>query len=171
MRFFFYPIEVLGLPYADSSSKLLRQNFFQNLTGLQWAPDQNERVVIGIDTGLKLDYVMGNNQGLFFHGEAKDYDELDGLMERWPRAIAVIDQGGDLIGSRKFYERWRGRVILCMLGGDRKTKELVKWGRGDEEGAAVADRNRMIQLVVEELFWIKADCFIWFDHIACWFCF
>jgi len=146
---FFYN-KVLGLPYADSSSKLLRQNFFQNLTGLQWAPDQNERVVIGIDTGLKLDYVMGNSQGLFFHGEAKDYDELDGLMERWPRAIAVIDQGGDLIGSRKFYERWRGRVILCMLGGDRKTKELVKWGRGDEEGAAVADRNRMIQLVVDE---------------------
>ena len=146
---FFYQ-KILGLPYADASSKLLRNSFFQNLTGQLYAPAQNERVVIGIDTGLRLDYVMGNKNGLFYHGEASDYSTLDGIMERWPRAVAVIDQGGDLIGSRKFYEKWPGRVFLCLLAGDRKTKELAKWGRGEEQGAVTADRNRMIQLVVDE---------------------
>ncbi len=146
---FFYT-KILGLPYADASSKLLRQSFFQNLTGKSWTPIADERVVIGIDTGLRIDYVMGNIKGVFFHGDANDYNDLDDIMRRWPKAIAVIDQGGDLIGSRKFYEKWPGRVFLCSLAGDRKTKELVKWGKSDEYGAVTADRNRMIQLVVDE---------------------
>ena len=146
---FFYT-KILGLPYADGSSKLLRKSFFQNLTNQSWAPNKTERVVIGIDTGLRLDYVIGNKNGLFFHGDCNDYGDLDALMERWPRSIAVIDQGGDLIGSRKFYEKWIGRVYLCTLAGDRKTKELVKWSRGNEHGAVTADRNRMIQLVIDE---------------------
>lgn len=146
---FFYT-KILGLPFADAKSKLLREYFMQNLTGTHWAPNADERIVIGIDTGLRIDYVMGNSKGLFFHGDCNDYDELDGQMKRWPKAIAVVDQGGDLIGSRKFYERWPGRVFLCSLAGDRKTKELVKWGKGDEFGAVTADRNRMIQLVIDE---------------------
>lgn len=146
---FFYT-KILGLPYADASSKLLRNSFFQNLTNVLWNPPEDERVVIGIDTGLRLDYVIGHKAGLFFHGDCTDYAELDGLMKRWKKAIAVIDAGGDLIGSRAFAERWTGRVFLCYLGGDRKTNELLKWGTGDEHGAVIADRNRMIQLVVDE---------------------
>jgi len=146
----FWWTKVLGLPFADGSSKLLRKSFFQNLTGKKWAPLPDERIVIGIDTGLRIDYVMGNIKGLFHHGDCTDYAELDGLMKRYSKAIAVIDAGGDLIGSRAFAERWPGRVFLCYLGGDRKTNELVKWGRGDEYGAVMADRNRMIQIVVDE---------------------
>lgn len=146
---FFYT-KILGLPYADGSSKLLRQSFLQNLTGSAWAPHTDERVILGIDTGLKLDYVLGGMKGLFFHGEADDYKVLDDIMVRWPKAIAIIDAGGDLIGSRKFYEKWKGRVYLCYLGGDRKTNELVEYKEGDEHGAVHADRNRMIQLVVDE---------------------
>jgi hypothetical protein len=146
---FFYT-KILGLPFADGTAKLLRQHFLQNLTGQPWAPADDERVILGIDTGLRLDYVLGNSKGLFMQGDCDDYGTLDGYMKRWPKCIAVIDQGGDLIGSRKFYERWPGRVFLCSLAGDRKTKELVKWGTGDEHGAVTADRNRMIQIVVDE---------------------
>lgn len=146
---FFYT-KILGLPYADASSKLLRQSFFQNLTGKLWAPDRTDRVVIGIDTGLRLDYVIGNKYGLFFQGDCDDYGELDDIMKRWPKAIAVIDAGGDLIGSRAFAQRWVGRVYICYLGGDRKTNELMKWGEKDEHGAVQVDRNRIIQLVVDE---------------------
>jgi len=146
---FFYT-KILGLPFADGTSKLLRQSFFQNLTNQAWAPTRDERVVLGIDTGLRLDYVLGNQKGLFHHGDCTDYAELDSIMERWPKCIAIIDAGGDLIGSRKFYERWPGRVFLCYLGGDRKTNELMKWGKGDEHGAVQVDRNRTIQIVVDE---------------------
>lgn len=145
---FFYT-KVLGLPHADGTAKLLREDFLQNLTGKLWAPAKEERVVIGVDTGLKIDYVMGSSSGLFYYGECEDYDTLNELMKRWPRAIAVVDQGGDLIGSRKFYQRWPGRVFLCTLTGDRSTKELVSWKTRDEHGAVTADRNRMIQFVID----------------------
>ena len=146
---FFYT-KILGLPFADGSAKLLEKHFIQNLTGQAWAPGKNERVVIGIDTGLRLDYVIGNKHGLFFHDDADSYSPLNDLMTRWDKAIAIIDSGGDLIGSRAFAERFPGRVYLCMLGGDHKTKELVRYGTGDEQGNIIAERNRMIQLVIDE---------------------
>ncbi len=146
----FFAQKILGLPYSDGAAKLLRQDFLKNLTGTPWAPGEDERVVIGIDTGLKLDAVAGNQKGLFWHGAMSEWREADGLMKRWPKGIAIVDAGGDLIGSRAFQERWNGRVFLCYLSGDRKTKELFKWGKGDEHGVVIADRNRSIQLVVDE---------------------
>ena len=146
---FFYT-KILGLPFADASSKLLRESFFQNLTGEPWAPGADDRIVGGLDTGLRLDYVLGNKNGLFFQGDTKDYGELDKLMNRWKNLIFIVDAGGDLIGSRAFAERWPGRVYLCYLTGDRKKNELAVWGKGDEHGAVTVDRNRAIQLCVDE---------------------
>lgn len=141
---------VLGKPYVGGGNKLTWELFAKNLTSEILTPTSDEPMVIGVDTGLKLDYVMGSKYGLFYHGEANDYSELDKHMQRWPKAIAVVDAGGDLIGSRAFKEKWKGRVFLCFLGSDRKTEELVKWGQGDEYNTCRADRDRMIQLVVDE---------------------
>lgn len=146
---FFYT-KILGLPFADASAKLLRESFFQNLTGQSWAPTADERVIGGLDTGLKLDYVLGNTKGLAFFGTAKDYRELDVLMERWSKLIFIVDAGGDLIGSRAFQEHWPGRVFLCYLTGDRKQNELATWGEKDKHGQVTVDRNRIIQLCIDE---------------------
>jgi len=89
----FFSTKILGLPYADASSKLLRKSFFKNLTGELWSPDIKERVILGIDTGLRLDYVLGGSNGLFFYGECDNYSPLDEIMSRWKKAIAVIDHG------------------------------------------------------------------------------
>ena len=164
--------KVLGLPYVGAGNKLTWEMFAQNLTGKSYTAKQDERIVLGIDTGLKLDYVMGGQKGLFYHGNAKDYDELDRHMERWPDMIAVIDAGGDLIGSRKFYEKWSGRVFLCYLGADRKTKELVQWKEGDEWGSCTVDRYRIIQQLVGEfaqrMIPVHGDEKEWNDYYQHW---
>jgi hypothetical protein len=146
---FFYN-KILGLPYVGKGNKLTNALLMQNLNDGILTPDADERIVIGVDTGLKIDYVMGGQKGLFFHGEADDYDVLERHMDRWKKAICIIDQGGDLIGPRKFAAKYPGRVFLCLFSEDRKTKELVRWGKKEEQGAVTADRNRMIQLVVDE---------------------
>jgi len=146
----YFTNKVLGLPYVGGGNKLVRSLFEQNLTDENLYPNTDERVVIGVDTGKELHYVLGGQKGIFYYGTAKDYDEIESFLERWSRAIAVIDQGGDLIGSRKLREKYPGRVFLCTYGTDRKTKQLVRWGKHDEQGAVIADRNRMIQLVVDE---------------------
>lgn len=142
--------KVLGLPYVGGGNKLTKAHLMANLTEENLYPDKNDRVVIGMDTGKQLHYVVGGEKGLFFYDTAKDYDEIEALLKRWPRSVCIIDQGGDLIGSRKLRESYPGRVFLCSYGEDRKTEQLVRWGAKDESGAVIADRNRMIQLVVDE---------------------
>lgn len=142
---------VLGLPYAGGDSKLDQKSLFQNLTGTLTAAENHERVVMGVDTGLKLDYVIGNTKlGLFYQGEAKGYNELDAHMRRWHKMIVVMDAGGDLIGSREFFERWSGRVFLVYFTNGKNGNEIWNWGEGEKYGEGTIDRERAIQLVIDE---------------------
>jgi len=174
--------KVLGLPYVGGGNKLTKAHLMQNLTGEEIiTPDDNERIIIGVDTGNNVHYVVGCSQGIFYYsyfskGELNStidkYQELEHLMKRWPRSIVIIDQGGDITGSRALRERYPGRVFLCSFGTDRKTKELIRWGKNDEDGSVIADRNRCIQMVVDEfidgripLQGNEAD---WYDYYLHW---
>ena len=139
---------VLGLPYTQGGDKVNLNDILKNCTND--VNEQEGRIVIGVDTGLPIWYVIGNKQGIFYNGHCKDYDELDLLMRRYPTAIMVIDQGGDLIGSRKIREKYQGRVFLCHYRADRKTLQLIKWGQNEESGNVIVDRNRMFQLMVDQ---------------------
>lgn len=174
--------KVLGLPYVGGGNKLTKAHLMANLTGDEIiTPEDNERIVIGVDTGNNVHYVVGCSKGLFYYsyfskGELNSkidkYKELTDLMDRWKRAIMIIDQGGDITGSRELRDKYPGRVFLCSFGTDRKTKELVRWGKNDEDGSVIADRNRCIQRVVDDFI----DCKIpiqghesdWYDYNLHW---
>jgi hypothetical protein len=142
---------VLGLPYAGGDAKLTENHLFQNLSHDLQVADTSERIVIGIDTGAKLDYVLGNERlGLFHHGDSTDYKELNNFMTRWPNAIAIIDAGGDFIGAQKFAEQWQGRVFKAYAGEDRKNNQLFRWGERNDQGQVIYDLNRTWQLLVDE---------------------
>jgi len=152
--------KVLGLPYAGSGNSVTEEMIKGAVTS-----DENlhkGRIVIGVDTGIKLRYVYGNKQGLLGYGEMTDYmpDKVNGLalnqtleyfLKEFSNSIMVIDQGGDIIGARKLRAAYPGRVYLCHYARDRKTMKLIRWGSKDENGNVTADRNRMIQLVIDEL--------------------
>lgn len=141
--------KVLGLPYVGSGNKVTWEMFSRGIKpGMNL---QEGRIVIGVDTGTTIWYVCANEQGFFHYDKAKDYTELEALLGRWPTAVAVFDQGGDLIAPRKLQEKYPGRVFLCHYRANRKTQELITWGKGPEEGNVVVDRNRMIQLIVDEM--------------------
>lgn len=152
--------KVLGLPYAGGDNVVAEET----IKGA-WTPEQNTykgRIIIGVDTGIKLRYVYGNKQGLLGYGEMKDYmpdennklakeETLEYFLQAFPDSIMVIDQGGDIIGPRKLRAKYPGRVFLCHYARDRKTMQLIRWGEGDEGGNVVVDRNRLIQLVIGEI--------------------
>ena len=144
---FFYN-KVLGLPYAGSGNTVIQQTIFQNITNQ--INLQEGRIVIGVDTGKKLHYVMGNREGIFHYGELKEYSELEDFLRRYPRSVIVADQGGDIIGIRELKERYPGRVFLCFYRKDRKSNQLIRWGRQQEFGQVTADRNRLISLMIGE---------------------
>jgi Phage terminase large subunit (GpA) len=175
--------KVLGLPYVGGGNKLTRTHLMQNLTDEIITPDRNERVVIGLDTGSQLHYVCGTEKGLFLYGETAavhgieyhtqgpDYSEIEAFMKRWPRAIVIVDQGGDLIGSRKLREKYPGRVFLCTYTGN-DTSDNPKWGAKDEYGTVSAGRNKFIQLVVDEfsdrLIPLQGTENDWYDYFLHW---
>ena len=174
--------KVLGLPYVGGGNKLTKAHLMQNLTGDEIiVPADNERIIIGVDTGNNVHYVVGCSQGIFDYsyfskGELNStidkYQELEELMTRWPKAIMIIDQGGDITGSRALRQKYPGRVFLCTFGTDRKTKELTRWGKNDEDGSVVADRNRCIQTVVDEFtdgrIPIQGNEEFWYDYYLHW---
>jgi len=120
--------------------------------------EQEGKIIIGLDTGLPLHYTILNKEGVFNYGTCKPpsadydpYDTIEGFLKRWPQSILVSDQGGDLIGIRKLQAKYPGRVFLCYYRRDRKSKEIIKYGKDAEFGTVTVDRNRMIQMIVEQM--------------------
>lgn len=162
---------VLGLPYVGSGNKVTEQTIFQNLTS--GVNDQEGPIVIGVDTGLPIWFVCMNKKGLFHWGKCDNYDEIERLMYRWPKAIVVFDQGGDLIRPRELQEKYPGRVYLCTYTQDRNNMALIRWGKGLEEASVKVDRNRTIQLLVDEftdrripIWGTKTDWWEYYTHWA-----
>lgn len=140
---------VAGLPFVGGGNKVTAQTIISNLT--DEINPQDGRIIIGVDTGIPIHYVIGNKDGLFYYGKCDDYDVLEGYLKRWKNSVIVSDQGGDLIGIRQLQQRYPGRVFLCYYRQDRKTQRLIEWGKDNEYGKVVADRNRVIQLLIDEL--------------------
>ena len=147
---------VIGLPFIGSDSKISSEEVLRNCDRITNA--QDGRIIIGVDTGLPIHYTLMNKQGVFFYGKCKPpsstndpYDELEKLLIKFPRSILVSDQGGDLIGIRRLQSKYIGRVFLCYYRKDRKTQELIRWGENEEFGIVVVDRNRMMQLMIDQL--------------------
>lgn len=159
---------ILGQPYVGKGNVLTRQMLLQNLTNN--INPQDCRPIIGVDTGIGINVVVGNKYGTFYYNKTDSYEEVRSLMKRWPTAVCVIDQGGDIIGPRKLREEFPNRVFLCFFRADRKNDELIKWN--DEDGTVQADRNKLIQMVVDEfvekrmpLYGTEAD---WTDYMMEW---
>lgn len=147
---------VLGLPYVSSDDKIEPTVVLKNCVDV--LNPQEKRTVIGADTGHGIHFVMMNEDGVFYYDNETEitatktpYHRIEQMLERFPKSIAVFDQGGDLIGVRQLQAKYPGRVFLCFYRKDKKSKQLVKWGKDDEFGTVIVDRNRMMQLIVEQL--------------------
>ena len=154
---------VAGLPYVNVNDALTEKALDRCLTPVP--NSQAGRVIIGVDTGHNIHYTMMNKEGVFYHGycpsveEAsmsgrKNYDpytEIENRMVEYPRSILIADQGGDLIGIRKLQAKYSGRVFLCWFSKETRTKQLIRWGENDERGKVLADRNRVIQMIVDQI--------------------
>lgn len=138
---------VLGLPYVGEGNQVTPDIIYRNCT-----PEINpqERVVIGCDSGLKKHFVLGNKDGIFHAGVTPTWDTIRGYLKQYERSIAVIDALPDLTEPRRLREEFPGRVFLCHYARDRKTYQLIRWGNGDEAGNVTVDRNRMMQIVIDD---------------------
>lgn len=159
---------VLGLPYAGSENKISKSKVLTNCT--QQVNDQTGQIIIGVDSGLPIHYVIGNDQGIFYYGTCKTWKSIEQFMLNWPQSIVIADQGGDLIGVRELQEKYPGRVYLVYS--NTNIPELVRWNENNP-GNVNIDRNRMIQYSVDHLrekriplFGSQADYALFADHFS-----
>lgn len=156
---------VAGLPYVNPNDALSQSKLERCLS--KEVNAQEGRTIIGLDTGHNLHYTLMNKQGVFFHGYCPSvaekqnmpdfkvtydpYDEIDTLLRENKSWILVADQGGDLIGVRKLIPKYPGRVFLCWFTKETRNKELIRWGENEEFGKVLVDRNRTVQLAVDQI--------------------
>jgi len=147
---------VLGLPYVGGDDQITAEQVLKNCTDS--TNSQGGKIIIGVDTGLPIYYVMMNAEGVFYYGTCKPtengsdpYDDLRKLLNRFRNSVLVSDQGGDLIGIRKLQGEFPGRVFLAYYRKDRRNNEIVTWGEGEKYGDVYIDRNRQLQLLIEQL--------------------
>lgn len=138
----------LALPYADAKSKVTLETIKGLLTDIN---DRTGRVIMGVDTGIKIRWVVGDKNGLFNMGESESYEELQREFDKHKDCIVVMDKGGDIIGSQEFAHKNAGRVFLCYFQHDKQSLDLIKWHKDADYGLVSADRNRLIQMVVDEM--------------------
>lgn len=159
-RFVLYKQKWLGEPYISPNDLISEDSLIKCLTNEP--NNQQGRVIIGVDTGHDIYYTMMNKEGVFYHGYCQSvadankdnydpYHELERRLIEYPRSIMVADQGGDLIGIRKLQAKYIGRVFLCWFTKETKNKQLIRWGEDDESGKVLVDRNRVIQMAVDEI--------------------
>lgn len=146
----------LGLPYIASDDRIDPSVVLRNCVDIM--NPRTERIVIGCDTGHGIHMVLMNKDGVFYYEHDTEitasrtpYDKVREMLNRFPKSIAVFDQGGDLIGVRQLQTEYPGRVFLCFYNKDKKSIEIVQWGENDEYWKVRVDRNRMITLMVEQL--------------------
>lgn len=147
---------VLGLPYIGSDDKISPATVLRNC--VDEVNTQDDRIVIGVDTGHDLHITCMNKQGIFYFSHdtkltatQSPYDKVRRLLRRWPTSIAVFDQAGELMLTRQLQQEFAGRVFLCYYTKDRKSVELVEWGEDEEYWKVRVDRNRFITLIVEQM--------------------
>ena len=166
----YFSTRVLGLPYIGSGNQVTADVIERNLTDK--LHEQDGRIIIGVDSGLPLWVVIGTQKGIFYQGSAKSWAEIERFLIRWPTSILVGDQGGDLLGIRALQDKYPNRVFLVYYRRDRKTQSIIKWGENEERGTVIVDRNKAIQLVIDEftdrripLFGNKTD---YHDYVTHW---
>ena len=138
---------VLGLPYEGDGDSITPDIIFRNCTD---QINDQEGVVIGVDIGNTIHYVLGNKKGLFHYGKTEDPEDIERLLRRFRGSVAVVDNGPDIFWPKKLREKFRGRVFLCSFSRVKRADQLIRWGENEEEGRVLADRNRTLQMVVDE---------------------
>ena len=141
---------VMGLPVSETDEKVTEETF-ANLFTNTYEGFEAVGMCMGVDVGIKKHYVIGNHQGVYEVGETESWADIEYLMYKYNIQVCVIDILPDITIPRQLAEKYPNRVFLCSLHNDRQTYEIIKWHSGGESSRVSVDRNRGIQLLIDNL--------------------
>lgn len=138
---------VLGEPYNPGDVRVTRSTILDC-----WTPKDltTERYFLGVDVGNIKHYVLGSQKGVIKVGIFTEWYELDDLLKFY-KPTMVIDAMPDNTMSRYYVNNYT-RAYMCFLNRDKQVGRVLRWGsKLDEIGVIHADRNRIIDLTINEI--------------------
>lgn len=138
---------VLGLPYRGGDRAVDRDMILGAID--RTTPNFLQDNVMGVDVGLTKHYVIGNKQGIFKVGTAKDWEEIEFLMKKYDIRIAVFDALPDLTEPRKLQQKYLGIVWLSYFKREIKKADFIVWD--GKSHTVYSDRGKMLGMLIDEL--------------------
>lgn len=137
---------VLGEPYTPGLLKINRQIILDS-----WTPRKIEtnQWFLGVDVGNIKHYTLGSEKGITKVGIFSDWSELDDMLKMYS-PVTVIDAMPENTMSKHFVNNYP-RTYMCYLNRDKKQKRLWHLGSKEEYGVIHADRNRLLDSVINDI--------------------
>lgn len=105
--------------------------------------------ILGVDIGRVKHWVLGSKRGIFKVGVCESREELKEIIERW-NPLVVMDAGPERTWVEEFIQEYPN-VYIVFFQRDKERRQLI-WMQEDEDAHYIkADRNRVIDKVVDEL--------------------
>jgi len=143
---YFYNM-ILGIPYVEKDDVVDKRIITRCI---EQKENSQLRNAMGVDVGHKYKhYVLGNHEGIFKVGEAESWDEVEELIKRY-NPVTVIDANPDFYARDILRPKYPNQVYCCFYKKDREKKDIYTFGAQDRRGYVYADRNAIIQSVVED---------------------
>ena len=139
----------LGLPTKGAKFQLTKDLLLSKCDPS--AENKKDGVIIGVDIGKTLHYVIGTNQGIFEVGTATDLEHIEMLIRKYG-ARAVIDSEPDVLSVQALQNKLKGRIYLANYHRSRKAKQWIQWGEKKEFGKVSMYRSTAIGTMVN---WVR----------------
>jgi hypothetical protein len=143
---------ILGEPYSPGDLQINRRVILDNWTSSDLrkeAQTKSERLFLGVDIGNTKHYALGTSKGLIRVGTFSQWHELDDLIRTYD-PITVIDAMPENTMSREYTSKYQN-VFMCYLNRDKDTKRLIRFEQKENAGIIHADRNRLIDQIVNDI--------------------
>lgn len=145
--------KVLGLPYDGNENTLSKDSFMRAVSTRQ-KTDIVGRVIIGLDVGKMLHYVVGDSEGIFYYDEVladeSGWKQIEGLLQKYSDSILMVDSMPDMYNPQRMKEMYPGRVFTCSF---QKSKEsrVVRFATGEDHATVTIDKDKMLDMLQSEI--------------------
>ena len=137
---------ILGLPYRGADVVVDQDLILQCID--YGMPNLLQDNVLGVDTGIKKHYVLGNKQGIFKIGVTESWEDIELLIRKYDVRVAVFDAMPDITEPRKLQQKYLGIVWLSYFKKEIRKADYIKWDRATH--TVYSDRGKMLGLLVDE---------------------
>ena len=136
---FFYNF-VLGKPY-QASELLVNRSTISRCVDLDTVVQKSD-IYMGVDSGKEKHWVLGNYDGIFAYGKAREWEEIENIFNAY-NATTVIDALPDFTIPERLAREYAGRVFVHYYTHDQKTLEI---SLRDEVkiGVVKSDRTKLL---------------------------